>query len=231
MVEIPDANNWDMIIFDVDGTLLDREGFHEDLVKLARRVDREVMPISLASGRTLPNVTPIMQAIVAENGGMVWDSGEGHEILALSDGARAKEAAEWLATKIDDLDPRGIESNRWRETEWCLSETDSFEMMRDLIADSQWSDLEVVSTGFAVHIASPGLNKSNGLKVALEQRGVDPSRVIACGDAPNDLPMFDLVGLSVAVSDEFPEVSMSADMITESRGKDGSVELLRALLN
>ena len=90
MVEIPDANNWDMIIFDVDGTLLDREGFHEDLVKLARRVDREVMPISLASGRTLPNVTPIMQAIgasgfiVAENGGMVWDSGEGHEILALS---------------------------------------------------------------------------------------------------------------------------------------------------
>ena len=68
------------------------------------------MPVSLASGRTLPNVTPIMQAIgasgfiVAENGGMVWDSGEGHEILSLSDGSRAKEAAEWLATKIDGLD-------------------------------------------------------------------------------------------------------------------------------
>ena len=52
MVEIPDPDNWDMIVFDVDGTLLDREGFHEDLVKLARRVDREVMPVSLASGRT-----------------------------------------------------------------------------------------------------------------------------------------------------------------------------------
>ena len=38
--------------------------------------------------------------------------------------------------------------------------------------------------------------------------------------------MFDVVGLSVAVNDEFPEVSMSADLITESRGKDGSVELL-----
>ena len=59
---------------------------------------------------------------------------------------------------------------------------------------------------------------------------MDPSRVIACGDAPNDLPMFDLVGLSVAVNDEFPEVPMSADLITESRGKDGSIELLRALL-
>ena len=237
MIEILDLDSWDMIVFDVDGTLLDREGFHKDLVELARRVDREVMPVSLASGRTLPNVTPIMQAIgasgfiVAENGGMVWDSGEGHEILALSDGNRAREAAEWLATRIDGLDPRGIESNRWRETEWCLSETDRFELMRDLVENSEWSDLEVVSTGFAVHIASPGLNKSNGLKVALEQRGVDPSRVIGCGDAPNDLPMFDLVGLSVAVNDEFPEVSLSADMVTESRGKDGSVELLRAVLD
>ena len=63
MIKIPDPGNWDMIVFDVDGTLLDREGFHEDLVKLARRVDREIMPVSLASGRTLPNVTPIMQAI------------------------------------------------------------------------------------------------------------------------------------------------------------------------
>ncbi len=236
MIEIPNPDNWDMVVFDVDGTLLDRDGFHDDLVELARKVDREVMPVSLASGRTLPNVTPILQSIgasgfiVAENGGMVWDSLEGHEILALSDGSRAKEAADWLATKIEGLDPSGIESNRWRETEWCLSETENFELMEKLIADSQWSDLEVVSTGFAVHIASPGLNKSNGLRMALKQRGVDPSRVIACGDAPNDLPMFDLVGYSVAVSDKFPEVASSADCVTEERGKAGSVELLRSLL-
>tara|TARA_B100000287_G_scaffold77267_1_gene69365 strand:+ start:4406 stop:5170 length:765 start_codon:yes stop_codon:yes gene_type:complete len=236
VVEIPDPGDWDMVVFDVDGTLLDREGFHDDLVNLARRVDKEVMTVSLASGRTLPNVTPIGQSIgasgfiIAENGGMVWDSAEGHEIVALSDGSRAKEAAEWLATKIDGLDPRGIESNRWRETEWCLKETDSYQEMKTLIADSQWSDLEVVPTGFAVHIAKPGLNKAKGLSLALERRGVDPSRVIACGDAPNDIPMFDLVGFSVAVNDEFPGVVSAADCITDNRGKEGSVELLRALL-
>jgi len=236
MVEVPNLGDWDMVVFDVDGTLLDRDGFHEELVTLARRVDRDVMPVSLASGRTLPNVTPIMQAIgcsgfiVAENGGMVWDSIEGHEIRSLSDGSRAKEAAEWLATKIEGLDPRGIESNRWRETEWCLSETDSFDLMKTLIADSEWSDLEVVSTGFAVHIASPGLNKALGLSIALQQRGVDPKRVIACGDAPNDLPMFDLVGFSVAVSDIYQDVVSSADTITEQKGKSGSIELLKALL-
>ena len=54
--------------------------------------------------------------------------------------------------------------------------------------------------------------------------------MIACGDAPNDLPMFDLVGFSVAVSDAYPEVVSSADTITEERGKSGSIELLKALL-
>jgi|TARA_B100001996_G_scaffold29521_1_gene22478 hypothetical protein len=236
MVDVPNLGEWDMVVFDVDGTLLDRDGFHDELVSLAKRVDREVMPVSLASGRTLPNVTPIMQAlgtsgfIVAENGGMVWDSIQGHEIRSLSDGSRARDAAKWLATKIEGLDPSGIESNRWRETEWCLSETDSFEQMKSLIADSEWSDLEVVPTGFAVHIVSPGLNKSLGLSIALEQRGIDPKRVIACGDAPNDLPMFDLVGFSVAVSDLYPEVASSADTITDQRGKSGSIELLKALL-
>ena len=33
----PRSGNWDMIVFDVDGTLLDREGFHEDLVKLREK--------------------------------------------------------------------------------------------------------------------------------------------------------------------------------------------------
>ncbi len=237
MVEIPDKENWDMIVFDVDGTLLDSDGFHNELVELVRRVDREVMTVSLASGRTLPNVTPIIQAIgangfiVAENGGMVWDSLEGHAIHSLSDGTRAREASEWLATKIQGLDPKGIESNRWRETEWCLKETEEFEIMKRLIENSEWSDLEVVPTGFAVHIAKPGINKANGLKIALQQRGIDPSRVIACGDAPNDIPMFDLVGYSVAVDDKFPEVVASADCITHHMGLDGAVELLRALLD
>ena len=67
MIEIPDKKNWDMIVFDVDGTLLDSNGFHDELVGLVKRLDREVMTVSLASGRTLPNVTPIMQAIGAKD--------------------------------------------------------------------------------------------------------------------------------------------------------------------
>ena len=236
MIQLPDIEEFDMLVFDVDGTLLDFEGFHDELVYLARKVDSEIITISLASGRTLPNITPIKQSlgisgfIVAENGGIIWDSDQGREIITLSDGLRAKEAAKWLSTKIEKLDPAGIESNLWRTTEWCLKETHQWEEMRDILANSEWSDLEVVSTGFAVHIADPYINKRKGLEIALEQRNINPRRVIACGDANNDVPMFDLVGLAVAVNDESEEVINSADIITTERGKNGTVELLKAII-
>ena len=160
---------------------------------------------------------------------MVWDSGKGHPIKALADGSRPKEAAQWLGTQIEGLNPEGIESNRWRETEWCLTEVEDWEEVRDAIASSEWSDISVVPTGFAVHLTIPGHDKASGLRVAFEQRGVDPARVIACGDAPNDIPMFDLVGFSVSVSRNYPEVVQAADLVTDAHGKEGSLELLRAL--
>ena len=235
MVELPEDCVWDMIVLDIDGTLLDRQGIIPEMIYLVRELERKGMVVSLASGRTLPNITPIHQSlgisgfIVGENGGMVWDSGNGHPIKALADGSRPKEAAQWLGTQIEGLNPEGIESNRWRETEWCLTEVEDWEEVRDAIASSEWSDISVVPTGFAVHLTIPGHDKASGLRFAFEQRGIDPSRVIACGDAPNDIPMFDLVGFSVSVSRNYPEVVQAADLVTDAHGKEGSLELLKAL--
>ena len=235
MVELPKDCEWDMIVLDIDGTLLDRQGIIPEMIYLVRELEKKGMVVSLASGRTLPNITPIHQSlgisgfIVGENGGMVWDSGKGHPIKALADGSRPKEAAQWLGTQIEGLNPEGIESNRWRETEWCLTEVQDWEEVRDAIASSEWSDISVVPTGFAVHLTIPGHDKASGLRVAFEQRGIDPSRVIACGDAPNDIPMFDLVGFSVSVSRNYPEVVQAADLVTDAHGKEGSLELLKAL--
>ena len=83
MEGLPEELDIDMIVFDVDGTLLDFRGFHPELIPLIRQLEERGIIVSLASGRTLPNITPIRQAlgisgfIVAENGGVVWDSSEG----------------------------------------------------------------------------------------------------------------------------------------------------------
>ncbi len=233
---IPDIENFDMIVFDIDGTLLDLNGFQPELIPLIRKLEYSGIKISLASGRTLPNVTPIQQSlatsgfVIGENGGMVWDTKEGHPIRKLADGLRAKEAAYWLSTKIPEIDPAGIESNRWRETEWCLNETAYYEKIKQVILNSDYSDLSIVSTGFAIHICTPGLDKSTGLKVAFDQRDIDPSRVIAVGDASNDIPMFKLCGFAVAVNDVDEQVVNNADHVTEEKGTLGTIEFLKQLI-
>ena len=237
MEGLPDDLDIDMVVFDVDGTLLDFKGFHPELIPLVRQLEELGIIVSLASGRTLPNITPIRQAlgvsgfIVAENGGVVWDSSEGHEIRVLADGSRPKQAAQWLATQIDGFDVKGIESNRWRETEWCMYETGMEHQMRALLSKTEWSDLLVVSTGFAIHITCPGIDKEAGLRMALEQRGMEASRVLSCGDALNDIPMFEYCGYSVAVNSSLNEVVEAADYLTQSDGLEGTIELLRTLLD
>ena len=144
-MDLPDLSDFEMIIFDIDGTLLDIEGFQEELIPLIRIIEQGGITISLASGRTLPNVTPIQQSlavsgfVVGENGGMVWDTHAGFPIRSLADGKRTRDAANWLASQIEGLDPAGIESNRWRETEWCLKDDGNYEAIQDAIEGSQYS--------------------------------------------------------------------------------------------
>ncbi len=38
MVELPEGRDWEMVVFDVDGTLMDVDGYHPDLIPLIRLV-------------------------------------------------------------------------------------------------------------------------------------------------------------------------------------------------
>ena len=135
-----------------------------------------------------------------------------------------------MASQIDGLDPAGIESNRWRETEWCLKDDGNYEVIQDAIAGSQYSELSVVPTGFAIHLCTPGLDKRTGVEFALKQRGIDPARVIAVGDAANDIPMFELCGFAVAVNEEHEGVAEAADVTTKQKGTSGTIEFLKQFI-
>ena len=43
-----------MIVLDIDGTLLDRQGIIPEMIYLVRELEKKGMVVSLASGRTLP---------------------------------------------------------------------------------------------------------------------------------------------------------------------------------
>ncbi|MAV95142.1 MAG: hypothetical protein CMA31_05595 [Euryarchaeota archaeon] len=235
-IEVPNLTDIDMIVFDVDGTLMDRSGMPEGLVGLVKEIEKNGVSVSLASGRTLPNLTPIHQAlgltgfIVAENGGILWDGPRKRGIEPMANGERCRDAIEWLAGKMVEIDPAGIESNRWRETEWCVSGPYDVDRMRALLADSEWSDLRVVGTGFAIHVTERDVNKRSALEIQLSRRGIDPSRVLSCGDALNDVSMFNLTGYSVAVDGTIAEVFDAAGSVTQKKGPLGVIEMLELLL-
>ena len=144
--------------------------------------------------------------LICENGGVVWDWRRGEsKFTILADGTRARLACEWLATRISGLDSGGISSNAWRESEWCLYTHEDNEAIERELSQSEWKDLEVVRTGFAIHVNDPGMNKGAGIRLALEPLGIAPSDCIGVGDSPNDLPMFSTIGWAVAVGSAFPK--------------------------
>ena len=55
MEGLPDDIEIDMVVFDVDGTLLDFSGLHPELIPLVRQLEESGVVVSLASGRALPN--------------------------------------------------------------------------------------------------------------------------------------------------------------------------------
>jgi hypothetical protein len=168
--------------------------------------------------------------MVCENGGVIWHPDWGEPIVR-ADGGRSKDAAEMLAENIPNIDSKGITTNAWRESEWCLNPDEDINAINAAIADSEYSNLATVKTGFAIHLMEPHISKGQGLSIALEKIGIDPIDVLAVGDAPNDISMFDLVGHSVAVGGCFESLAAVAKVISPYERGDTFEPLVDAILN
>lgn len=66
----------------------------------------------------------------------------------------------------------------------------------------------------------PCRGKGEGVRALRELYGIEPGAVVAVGDATNDIPMFEAVGLAVAMADGMPEAVAAADRTLP--GNDGT---------
>jgi Cof subfamily protein (haloacid dehalogenase superfamily) len=62
-------------------------------------------------------------------------------------------------------------------------------------------------------VQPPCKGKAEGLRVLRELYGIEPERVVAVGDASNDVPMFEAAGLAVAMQDSMSEAFAVADRV------------------
>ena len=74
--------------------------------------------------------------------------------------------------------------------------------------------------------------KSVALRKVAEDRGLELEEIAFIGDDLNDLPAFELAGISFAVANAADEVKAAADIITKRSGGKGAVrEVIETVLN
>jgi Cof subfamily protein (haloacid dehalogenase superfamily) len=87
-----------------------------------------------------------------------------------------------------------------------------------------------ISGKWVVEISAAGVNKAAALKELAADYDIAPSEVVAFGDYPNDLPMLEWAGYSIATANAHPEVLASVDEVTESNDDDGVALAIERLL-
>lgn len=73
-------------------------------------------------------------------------------------------------------------------------------------------------------------NKGDGIATLAAAHGIDLARVAVLGDMPNDLPMFERAGLSIAMGQAPAEVRAAARFTSTSNDEDGVAHAIDAIL-
>jgi len=80
-----------------------------------------------------------------------------------------------------------------------------------------------------VDVHPPCRGKAEALRFLEEQHGIPASRVVAVGDATNDIPMLEAAGLSVAMGDGMPEAIAVASRVIGGHDTTAIAELVGEL--
>jgi phosphoglycolate phosphatase (TIGR01487 family) len=218
------------VVTDLDGTVTDgRREIYTPTIEALRRLNRRGVPIVLATGNVLPialayyRLLGLRGPIVAENGGLLYETHGGtvritrlaHREIALRALARLKRAG---------LRPKTLLTDRWRETEVALEPDLPVERARKVLAGG---GVDVVPTGFAVHLIERGQGKLPALERALAPYGLVPSDCLIAGDGENDVPMLAAAGWAVSFRGADPKARAVADYVTRAPNAAGLHEALK----
>ena len=87
----------------------------------------------------------------------------------------------------------------------------------------KYSDrLQIIRSGqYFFDILNIKATKGNALLSVIESLDIKKEEVAVFGDSPNDLSMFEVAGLKVAVKNSYPEILKKADIITDDNFNSG----------
>jgi phosphoglycolate phosphatase len=221
-----------VVVTDVDGTLTDRSRRLDPVaVSAVRRLEDSGVPVILATGNVLPISLALHRSlgltgpIVAENGGLLW-MGEKmgpSRVERLADPRVARAA--FRALLRAGLPVRRLFTDRWREAEVALEPTVSVARIRRALRDRE---VQVESTGFAVHLMEAGAGKRPAVERALRRLGLTLHDAVVLGDGDNDVAMLRASGFGVSFPSASRRARTAARYVTRASYARGFVEGLKA---
>jgi HAD superfamily hydrolase (TIGR01484 family) len=179
----------------------------------------------LVTGRELDDLKrvfpgcPVFDAIVAENGGVLYEP-SGGKVRLLHKPPPQKFVDELRAREITPLSlGQVIVATREPNEDVVLKVIKQFGL-----------ELKIVFNKGAVMVLPPGVDKASGLAVALQDAGLSFETCIGIGDAENDHAFIERCRYGVAVANALDSLKDQADYVTRLANGAGVTEVIELVL-
>ncbi len=279
LLTMPSQKNFDLVILDLDGTIIDLYrpgGISPFVLQTIADVQAAGVPVTIGTGRTLayihknlrhlnittPAVT-VMGAVIGnpatgqilekselELDAARWvaqfmseqklvcgfyfchDDGSFH-IAQNFDGTKSQEFYDHVITTPrqvgSDLNALLAGTNAPRPIKFLsVNDLDEGVDIAPLLRNTIGNSTTIVRTHpMLVEGTALGIDKGSGLHKLCALLGIDISRVLAIGDADNDIPMLEVAGMSVAMGNGTPGAKAAAHWIAPSISDDGAAVTMR----
>ena len=96
----------------------------------------------------------------------------------------------------------------------------------------EWRDefYVVRSQKYLVEVLTKGVNKAFGLEKLAQKLNIQPSEIVAIGDAANDIEMLEYAGLAIAMGNASEEVKSISDIVTDTNENNGVIKAIDNLI-
>ena len=210
---------------DYDGTLAAEGQVDAATLTALRRFRDSGRRLILVTGRQLEDLLQVFPPIdlferaVLENGALLYRPASGEE-KRLGSPPSDVFIQTLKARGVNPLSVGRVITATWEPHARIVDQT-----IRDL-----GLALEVILNKRAVMVLPHGVNKASGLRIALDELGLSPEKVVGVGDAENDLDLLKLCGYGVAVANALPMLKDYADFVTIGERGAGVCELINMMI-
>lgn len=207
------------VALDYDGTITTGPRPAPLMLAAIREVRNANRRVVLVTGRILaellldfPDALEHFDAVVAENGAVLWRAGRERAVVAP------------VSRLLDQaLGKRGVPLRRGQ----VIVATD-VAYDRDILEECArlGLDHQIVRNRAALMVLPAGVSKATGLREALAEFGISYHSTVCVGDAENDLALLDACEIFVAVGNAVPSLKEAADLVLETADIDALASFL-----